>query len=99
MVIGVGSSERDLSLEQIAETVERAATAIQIAGKRILIIIPDGTRTMPMPIMFALFQKILRPRAKALDYLVALGTHPLMTDAQLTKLVGRPVADGQAGDA
>jgi nickel-dependent lactate racemase len=99
MVVGTGSSERDLSLEQIAALVEQAATAIQIAGKRILIIIPDGTRTMPMPTMFALFQKILRPRAKAVDYLVALGTHPLMTDAQLTKLVGTPVADGKAGDA
>jgi lactate racemase len=61
-------------------------------------IIPDGTRTMPMPAMFALFQKLLRPRVKALDYLVALGTHPLMTDVQLTKLVGHPVGNELAGD-
>ena len=33
----------------------------------------------------------------ALDYLVALGTHPMMSDAQLSKLVGRPVENGQAG--
>src|SRR5271168_3251810 len=99
MLIGTGSTERYLSLEQLAEIVEQAATAIPVAGKRILIIIPDGTRTMPMPAMFALFEKLFRPQAKALDYLVALGTHPLMTDAQLTTLVGVPVADGQAGAA
>jgi nickel-dependent lactate racemase len=99
MLIGTGSTERYLSLEQLAGMVEQAATAIPVAGKRILIIIPDGTRTMPMPAMFALFEKIFRPRAKAVDYLVALGTHPLMTAAQLTKLVGVPVADGKAGAA
>jgi nickel-dependent lactate racemase len=99
MLIGTGSTERNLSLEQLAEMVEQAATAIPVAGKRILIIIPDGTRTMPMPAMFALFEKSFRPQAKAVDYLVALGTHPLMTDAQLSKLVGVPVANGQAGAA
>ena len=31
------------------------------------------------------------PRVAALDYLVALGTHTPMNDAQLTALVGRPV--------
>jgi len=34
---------------------------------------------------------------KALDYLVALGTHPAMNDAHLSKLVGRTVVDGKTG--
>jgi nickel-dependent lactate racemase len=38
------------------------------------------------------------PRAKALDFLVALGTHAPMSDAQLSKLVGRTVKDGRAGE-
>jgi nickel-dependent lactate racemase len=54
---------------------------------------------MPMPLMFTLFQQVLRPRVKALDYLVALGTHPLMSDAQLSKLVGQPVSNGNVGDS
>src|SRR5206468_4036757 len=33
----------------------------------------------------------------ALDYLVALGTHLPMSDAQLTQLIGKPVVDGVAG--
>lgn len=53
---------------------------------------------MPMPMMFGLFQKILKPRVKVLDYLVALGTHQAMTDAQLTKLVGHPVVNGAVGE-
>jgi nickel-dependent lactate racemase len=33
----------------------------------------------------------------ALDYLVALGTHPPMSDGQLSRLVGRTVVDGRVG--
>ena len=81
------------------ELVEQAIASLAVEGKRVLIIIPDGTRTMPMPLMFSLFEQVLAPRVKALDYLVALGTHQPMTDAQLGKLVGQPVVNGQAGPA
>ena len=50
-----------------------------------------------MPLMFALFERELGPRVAALDYLVALGTHTPMNDAQLSALVGRPVVNGRAG--
>jgi lactate racemase len=98
MVIGSGSADQYLDAEEIGEIVERGMASIPIAGKRVLVIIPDGTRTMPMPTMFSLFQKFLRPRVKRLDYLVALGTHPLMTDAQLTTLIGQQVVHGKAGE-
>lgn len=98
MAIGKGSAERYLTAEEVRAIVAQAVESAGVDGKRVLILIPDGTRTMPMPMMFALFQELLRPRVKALDYLVALGTHPLMTDAQLTKLVGQPVTNEMAGE-
>jgi nickel-dependent lactate racemase len=51
---------------------------------------------MPMPTMFAILERELGPRVAALDYLVALGTHTPMTDAQLSAHVGRMVIDGVA---
>jgi lactate racemase len=99
MVIGAGSASQYLSVDQMGGVVEQAAASIPIEGKRVLLIIPDATRTMPMPLMFTLFQKFLRPRFAALDYLVALGTHPLMTDTQLTKLIGQQVQNGGTGGA
>jgi len=39
----------------------------------------------------------LGPRAAALDFLVALGTHQPMSDEHLGRLIGRPVVDGRAG--
>ena len=97
-MIGKGSAERNLGADELRAVVAEAVDSAQLDGKRILILIPDGTRTMPMPTMFGLFQELLRPRVKALDYLVALGTHPLMSDAQLSRHIGRPVANEMAGD-
>ena len=50
----------------------QAAAELQVAGKRVLTIIPDGTRTMPMPLMFELLQQEIGTTAAACDYLVAL---------------------------
>ena len=97
MTIGIGSADRYLTLEQISQVVQEALATLAIDDKRVLIIIPDGTRTMPMPMMYDLFEAHLARRVAALDYLVALGTHPFMNDAQLSKLVGRPVTNGQCG--
>jgi lactate racemase len=97
-MIGKGSADRNLSAEELRGIVADAVESARVDGKRVLVIIPDGTRTMPMPTMFSLFQKLLRPRVKALDYLVALGTHRLMTDAQLTQLVGQPVENEMMGE-
>ena len=62
-----------------------------------LVLIPDSTRTMPMPAMFDLLEQHLGPRVTALDFLVALGTHPPMSDAQLSILTGREIFEGRTG--
>ena len=89
MVIGRGYTDRDLTDDEAREIVREGLGTLAVDGKRVLILIPDGTRTMPMPLMFDLFQELLVPRAAAMDYLVALGTHQPMSDAQLSKLVGQ----------
>lgn len=97
MVIGKGNPSSHLNDFELGQIVEESLTATDLDGKRILVLIPDGTRTMPMPLMFDLFEKHLGERAAKLDYLVALGTHQPMSDAQLSKLVGRPVLNGEVG--
>ncbi|MBZ5514194.1 MAG: lactate racemase domain-containing protein [Acidobacteriia bacterium] len=97
MVIGKGYANRYLTREETVQVVREGLATLAIDGKRVLTIIPDGTRTMPMPLMFDLFEELLAPRVTALDYLVALGTHQPMNDAQLSRLVGRPVSNGQVG--
>ena len=98
MTIGRGSATNHLSADDVRQIVTQAFESGNLDGKRVIVLIPDGTRTMPMPQMLALFQEILRPRVKALDYLVALGTHTPMNDQQLGKLVGSTVANGKFGE-
>ena len=95
MIAGRGLVEGYLEPEEVRRITREGIARLPLDGKRVLVIIPDGTRTMPVPLMVDVFATALAPRTAALDYLVALGTHPPMSDAQLTRLVGRPVADGR----
>jgi nickel-dependent lactate racemase len=97
MVLGKGFADRYLADDEISQVVQDGLGTLAVEGKRVLVIIPDGTRTMPMPRMFDLFEAQLAPRVAVVDYLVALGTHPLMSDEQLSELVGRPVSNGRCG--
>jgi len=97
MVIGRGDAGRTLTEGEVREVVERAVASLDAGLRRVLVVIPDGTRTMPMPLMFGLLEETLGRRVETLDYLVALGTHRPMTDEQLGRLVGRPVVEGRAG--
>jgi lactate racemase len=97
MVVGEGSPTRLLSPDTVHGIVEAAFPPAAVTGRRVLVIVPDGTRTMPMPLMADAIEGIVGPRSAALDYLVALGTHQPMTDAQLSMLFGREVSNGRAG--
>jgi nickel-dependent lactate racemase len=99
MLIGKGFTNRSLTHDEIYEVVRLAAHDLDIATKRVLVIIPDGTRTMPMPLLFEILQQEIGAHAAACDYLVALGTHPLMRDSELSDLLGQPVVNGACGTA
>ena len=77
-----------LTEQQIEMIVAEGLGSLNLNDKRVLVIIPDATRTMPLPLFFRLIAQQLRPRVKALDFLVALGTHPAMSDEALLQLVG-----------
>jgi lactate racemase len=99
MTIGKSAVDRVLSQDEVRQIVAQAAAGLNLTGKRVLTIIPDGTRTMPMPLMFQLLQDEIGTQAAACDYLIALGTHSLMSEAQLTRLLGCPVVNGTCGNA
>ena len=92
-------SEKGLSRDEVQQVLAESAKALGVKGKRVLIIVPDGTRTMPMPLMFEILQEEIGTLAAVCDYLVALGTHPFMTDSQLTRLLGQPVIGEKCGSA
>jgi nickel-dependent lactate racemase len=96
-VIGHGLDDGYLSEDQIHAIVASGLAQLPVDGLRVLVLIPDGTRTMPMPLLFGILERELGSRVRSLDFLVALGTHPPMSDAQLSRLVGRDVVEGRCG--
>ena len=93
MVVGKGYEEGFLSEDQVRELVAQALSELDLRNKRVLVIIPDHTRTAPIPLFFRLFHKFLGGKVTALDYLVALGTHQPMSEEALNRLVGITAAE------
>ncbi|MUG95524.1 DUF2088 domain-containing protein [Scytonema sp. UIC 10036] len=77
-----------LSEEKVSQLVHEALADPKLDGQRILVLIPDGTRSAPIPQMFRLLHKELSERAVSLDFLIALGTHNPMSEEQINRLVG-----------
>ena len=98
MTIGQGSKTGYLTSEEIRQIVISAISSLPIRGKKVLVIIPDSTRSMPMPMMFNLLVEGIAGAARTLDFLVALGTHSPMSDEQLGELLGREVHEGRIGN-
>jgi len=87
-LVGRGSSTEYLDDEQVGDLIAEGLTGRGLQGKRVLVIIPDGTRTAPIPLLFRLLHRQLWGQVAALDYLVALGTHQPMSEEALSGLVG-----------
>ncbi|MDP6546178.1 MAG: lactate racemase domain-containing protein [Phycisphaerae bacterium] len=86
-VIGSGQSDTCLSDPQIVEIIEAAAGRIDPAGKRILVIIPDHTRSCPLGAIVRGLRKSLGERADKLDFLIALGTHQPLDYSHINSLL------------
>src|SRR5687767_10224966 len=88
MIYSQAISPKDelLSNGQIVETLH-AGLDNKFRHQRVLVLIPDHTRSLPLPFLFRTLVKILHD-TKQLDFIVALGTHPPLSDENLNKLVG-----------
>ena len=93
MIIGQGSTTETLSAESVQELLARALQPMPLDGKRVLVIIPDGTRTAPIPLLFRLLYEQIGRRVGRLDYLIALGTHQPMSEDKIDRLVGATAAE------
>src|ERR1043165_9827719 len=97
MLSGKGYEDRLLCELEIPAVVSSALSDANLSGQRVLIIIPDNTRTAPLPQMFRLFHKFLSGSVSQLDYLIALGTHPPLSEEAINKLIG-VTAEERAGE-
>ena len=83
-----GNIDRTMTADEVRHVVSEGLAGLSLAGKRVLVIIPDSTRSAPIPLMFKVLYEQLAGQVKRLDYLIALGTHQSMSDAAIENLVG-----------
>jgi lactate racemase len=69
-----------VSAEQVAQVISRTCPVDHYRGKRVLLIIPDGTRTAPVGLMFKSLFAHIGATTSSCDILVALGTHQPMSE-------------------
>lgn len=87
-VIGNGSMERPLTDAEVRGLCEQALVPLDLAGKKVLILIPDHTRHARLGLFFRIIHDLLGGKVKALDYLVATGTHIAMEPEKIYARVG-----------
>jgi len=59
----------------------------RFAGQKVLVLIPDHTRSLPLPALFRTLVELLH-EAKQLDFMIALGTHPALTEEHILEILG-----------
>ena len=85
---GAGRPEGELTESEVREVCAAEVATWSIRGKRILAIVPDNTRTAPMDLMFRLLYGLVGSEVDTFDVLIALGTHPPMSDAAINQRLG-----------
>ena len=88
MVVGSGSEDTVLSEEQVTEIIDSGIPMKLYAGKRVLALTPDATRTCPLPMMVRAVNAIIGARCAKLDFMVALGTHTPLSGQEILQLYG-----------
>jgi len=78
----------NLSAGQIRAFIAKACDPAEYRGKKVLLIVPDGTRTCPLDQLFCgVFDQIGAATA-TLDVMIALGTHQPMSEEAICERLG-----------
>lgn len=85
------TSSHLLTHYEIRNTLARALEK-RFTHQRVLVLIPDHTRSLPLPFLFRSLVESLYD-ARQLDFMVALGTHPPLDEKNLNRLVGITVEE------
>jgi nickel-dependent lactate racemase len=80
MTIGEGHTDRFLTEQEVVQIFREGLEQIDVDGERVVVIVPDSTRSAPLALCFRSFAELLGERVDALDFMIALGTHAPMSE-------------------
>ncbi|MBV8900691.1 MAG: DUF2088 domain-containing protein [Verrucomicrobia bacterium] len=85
-----------LADEQVREVIGEACPSSEFRGKKVILIIPDATRTCPLGMLFKGIFDQIGAEAAVLDVLVALGTHQPMSEEAICRRLEISVEERRA---
>jgi len=85
-----GGADRILGDDEVREFVATQLGALDVDGRSVCVLVPDGTRVCPLPLLVGAVHAALHGRVSRLTVLIALGTHGAMSAAALLDHLGGP---------
>ena len=83
----LGGAGEILQPEQVREFVATAVAGAGLENQRVCLVVPDGTRTCPLPLLLQAMREALAS-ASQVEVIIALGTHQGMSDEHLARHLG-----------
>ena len=78
---------QQVSTEKLRETIAQGCPVSELKGKKVLLIVPDSTRSCPLGMVFKEVYRQIGHETAALDVMIALGTHaPMSEEAMCERL-------------
>ncbi len=84
----IGDAHGVLSEREIGDFVREQLARVDVDGRSVCVLVPDATRTCPLPLLLTAVHEALDGRVSRLTVLVALGTHAAMSEAALAAHLG-----------
>jgi nickel-dependent lactate racemase len=92
----IGGAGQTLEANQVERFVAEQLDAVRLDGRSVCVLVPDGTRSCPLPLLISAVHRALHGRVARLTVLVALGTHQAMGEEALAAHLG--YAPGRLGE-
>ena len=87
-VAQIGGPHDVLTEADIRAFVHDQLEAAHLDGRSVCVLVPDGTRSCPLPLLVSAIHEVLHGRVSRLTALVALGTHAAMSEQALAAHLG-----------
>jgi nickel-dependent lactate racemase len=84
----LGGPDTTLTSEEVRQFILAALAEADLDGRSVCLVIPDGTRSSPLPLLLHSVHEALAGRVSRLTALIALGTHVAMSDEAIAKHLG-----------
>src|ERR671926_214059 len=89
----IGGPDEVLTDDKVRAFVHEQLARVDLDGRSVCVIVPDGTRSCPLPLLLSAVHGALHGRVTRLTVLVALGTHGEMDERALAAHLGYAVGE------